>query len=165
MPLHIRDLLAARTNDALPAAYNKWHETELERWLSDNNIPYPTPADRRDLEKLIEKNWNDYAVTPYNSWDTNQLSAWLKTKGVESKDSADQTKDSLVSQVKSSWYESEDKAQQAWINSKDWILDSWTESSLKAFCDKNGIPGTLTCALLSAFAPKLTPSSSPAPQA
>ncbi len=34
------------------AAYNKWHETELERWLSDHDVPYPTPADRRDLEKL-----------------------------------------------------------------------------------------------------------------
>ncbi|KAG9571229.1 hypothetical protein KCU77_g3947, partial [Aureobasidium melanogenum] len=31
------------------AAYNKWHETELERWLSDHDVPYPTPADRKDL--------------------------------------------------------------------------------------------------------------------
>lgn len=128
-----------------PPAYNKWHETELERWLSDHDIPYPTPADRKDLEKLIEKNWNDYVISPYNTWDTDQLSAYLKAKGVETQDAAVDSKDSLVAQVKSAWYETEDKSQQAWIGSKDWIFDTWTESSLKAFCDKNGIPGRHFC--------------------
>ncbi|TPX11585.1 uncharacterized protein E0L32_007796 [Thyridium curvatum] len=122
------------------AAYNKWHETELERWLSDHDIPYPTPADRKDLQKLVEKNWNSYVVTPYNSWDADQLSAYLKLKGIETKKSAEKNKDSLVSQVQSSWYETEDKAQSAWITVKDWILDTWTESQLKAFCDHHGIP-------------------------
>ena len=42
--------------------YNKWHETELERWLSDHDIPYPTPADRKDLENLVKDNWQTYVV-------------------------------------------------------------------------------------------------------
>src|SRR5277367_2601122 len=69
-------------------AYNKWHETELERWLSDNNIPYPTPSDRKDLENLVKSNWQSKVALPYNDWDRQQLSAYLKQKGVETKDTA-----------------------------------------------------------------------------
>lgn len=105
-------------------------------------MPYPTPADRKDLEKLVSNNWNDYAVAPYRHWDADKLSAYLKHKGVETKDDAAASKDSLIAQVKGLWYESEDKAQNAWLNTKDWILDSWTDSQLKAFCDHHGIPGT-----------------------
>ncbi|RYP18028.1 hypothetical protein DL765_004144 [Monosporascus sp. GIB2] len=121
-------------------AYNKWHETELERWLSDNDIPYPTPADRKDLEALIEKNWEQHAVAPYKSWDTDKLQAYLKTKGIETKDAAESSKDSLLSKVQSSWYETEDKAHSAWANVRDWILDTWSDSALKAFADRHGIP-------------------------
>jgi hypothetical protein len=51
----------------LPAAYNKWHETELERWLSDHDVPYPTPADRKDLENLVKQNWQAKVVDPVSS--------------------------------------------------------------------------------------------------
>jgi hypothetical protein len=122
------------------AAYNKWHETELERWLSDHNVPYPTPADRKDLEKLVQKNWDSYVVTPYKDWDAAKLSEYLKLKGIETKDSAAASKDSLINQVQGAWYESEDKAQNAWTSVKDWILDTWTDSQLKEFCDYHGIP-------------------------
>ncbi|KAL7628424.1 hypothetical protein AAE478_002627 [Parahypoxylon ruwenzoriense] len=120
--------------------YNKWHETELERWLSDNDIPYPTPADRKDLEDLIRKHWDSYAVAPYKNWDVDKLEAYLESKGVEAKESAKSNKDSLVSEVANTWYEIEDKAQSAWQNVHDWILDTWSESALKAFADKHGIP-------------------------
>ncbi|KAI0109527.1 hypothetical protein GGR51DRAFT_569825 [Nemania sp. FL0031] len=122
------------------AAYNKWHENELERWLSDNNIPYPTPADRKDLENLVQKNWDTYAVAPYKNWDTDKLTAYLKSKGAETKGTAEANKESLISQVQSQWYETEDKAQHAWTDTKDWILDTWTDSTLKSFADKHGIP-------------------------
>ncbi|KAH6635118.1 hypothetical protein B0J18DRAFT_406695 [Chaetomium sp. MPI-SDFR-AT-0129] len=122
------------------AAYNKWHETELERWLSDHDVPYPTPADRKDLEKLVQTNWDQNIVEPYRAWDTEKLTSFLKQKGVESKDSAEETRDSLLARVKGSWYESEEKAQDAWANVKDWILDTWTDSQLKAFADRHGIP-------------------------
>ncbi|KAJ9142907.1 Stress response protein ish1 [Pleurostoma richardsiae] len=122
------------------AAYNKWHETELERWLSDHDVPYPTPADRKDLEKLVEQNWETNVVSPYHNWDAEQLNAYLKTKGVETKETAKADKDSLIAQVKGLWYETEDKAQNAYLSIKDWILDTWTDSQLKAFCDHHGIP-------------------------
>lgn len=134
-------------NTERSAAYNKWHETELERWLSDNNIPYPTPADRKDLESLVEKNWNDYVIEPYNNWDTAQLNGFLKAKGQEASSDAQQAKESLVSQVKANWYETEEKSHNAWASVKDWILDSWTESQLKSFCDKHGIPGNYSSSI------------------
>lgn len=122
------------------ALYNKWHETELERWLSDHDIPYPSPADRKELETLVGKSWNDYVVAPYSSWDTADLSAYLQAKGKETRDDAAVTRDNLVSQVKDNWYETEENAYQAWASVKDWILDTWTESQLKSFCDKHSIP-------------------------
>jgi len=120
--------------------YNKWHETELERWLSDNNVPYPTPADRKDLESLLKTNWNDYVVSPYNSWDTNQLTKYLSLKGEQVKDGAAKNKDALIEQVKASWSDTSDKANDAYGSTKDWIFDTWTDSQLKAFADRNGIP-------------------------
>ncbi len=140
-PARSRRPWIADANQHNHVAYNKWHETELERWLSDHDIPYPTPADRKYLEKLIQKNWDTYAVTPYQKWDTDQLLAYLKLKGVDTKEAADKDKNALVSQVRNVWFETEDKAQNAWSSVSDWILDSWTESQLKAFCDYHGIPG------------------------
>ena len=42
--------------------YNKWHETELERWLSDHDVPYPAASDRKDLENLVKENWQTKIV-------------------------------------------------------------------------------------------------------
>lgn len=61
--------------------YNKWHETELERWLSDHEIPYPTPADRKDLENLVKDNWQANVVAP------------LTAAGDKTSDSLGNTKD------------------------------------------------------------------------
>jgi len=120
-------------------AYNKWHETELERWLNDYNVPYPTPADRKDLEKLIKDNWNDKVVVPYNSWDLAQLQKYLSLKGEEVQKGAEKNKDSLIAQVKSSWADTEDKTSEAYTSVQNWIFDSWTESQLKSFLDYHGI--------------------------
>lgn len=121
-------------------AYNKWHETELERWLSDHNIPYPTPADRKDLETLIKTNWEDNVVTPYNKWDTNQLQKYISSRGEELKKGTEQSKDSLITQVKSGWTDTEEKVNEAYESAKNWIFDTWSESQLKSFADKHGIP-------------------------
>ncbi|CAI4211987.1 unnamed protein product [Parascedosporium putredinis] len=104
-------------------AYNKWHQTELERWLSDHNIPYPAASDRKDLQNIVEKNWDNHV-----------------SKGQEIERDVKANKDTLLNRVKSTWYETEDNAQNAWSNVKDWIFDSWSESQLKAFCDKHDIP-------------------------
>jgi hypothetical protein len=94
--------------------------------LSDHDISYPTPADRKDLESLVKENWQTKVTSPYNDWDTNQLNSYLKQKGVETKDAAAKDKDGLISQVKNTWYETEEKAEDAWSSVKDWIFDSWT---------------------------------------
>lgn len=120
--------------------YNKWHETELERWLSDHNVPYPKPSDRKDLEDLVKKNWNDKVVTPYNSWDAQTLNNYLTLKGQQAKKGTEKNTQSLVEQVQGYWTETEDSANQAYAGVRDWIFDTWTDSQLKAFADKHGIP-------------------------
>ncbi|KAF2209536.1 hypothetical protein CERZMDRAFT_100326 [Cercospora zeae-maydis SCOH1-5] len=122
------------------AAYNKWHETELERWLSDHDVPYPTPADRKDLENLVKDNWDNYAVKPYNSWDTNQLQSYLSSKGQEVKKGTEKNKDSLVAQVQQLWHETADQSNDAYHNVQNWIFDTWTESQLKSWLDYHKIP-------------------------
>jgi len=122
------------------AAYNKWHETELERWLSDHDVPYPAPADRKDLVDLVNKHWEDKVVAPYNSWDTNQLSSYLTTQGQKAKAGTEKSKDSLLSQVQQYWHETADQASDSYGSVQDWIFDSWTESNLKSFLDYHGIP-------------------------
>ncbi|KAF2487537.1 hypothetical protein BDY17DRAFT_306911 [Neohortaea acidophila] len=122
------------------AAYNKWHETELERWLSDNNIPYPTPADRKDLENLVKTNWEDYVAKPYSKWDAPQLSSYLTSQGKEIKKGTEKDVKSLAGQVQSAWYETADQANDAYNSVQDWFFDTWTESQLKSFLDHHGIP-------------------------
>ncbi|KAI9850297.1 MAG: hypothetical protein M1838_005939 [Thelocarpon superellum] len=122
------------------AAYNKWHETELERWLSDHDIPYPSPADRKDLENIVKDNWQQKVSAPYQDWDAGTLQAYLAEKGQQAQKGVEDTHEGLVSQVKKYWYETEDKAEEAYLNVKEWIFDGWTESQLKAFLDKHGIP-------------------------
>jgi len=122
------------------AVYNKWHQTELERWLSDNNVPYPAASDRKDLENLVKNNWNDKVVNPYNSWDAKTLQNYLTLKGYEAKKGTEKNTKSLAEQVKSYWTETEESANQAYGNVRDWIFDTWTDSQLKAFADKHGIP-------------------------
>lgn len=122
------------------AAYNKWHETELERWLSDHNIPHPKPSDRKDLENLVKENWEYKIVSPYNSWDIKTLTNYITGKGEQVKKGTEKSKDSLVSQVKGSWFETEDQANGAYDSAKNWVFDTWTDSQLKSFLDKNNIP-------------------------
>lgn len=105
--------------------YNKWHETELERWLSDHNVPYPTPADRKDLENLVKKNWESKISSPYSDWEPAQLQSYLKVKGHDFKQGAESNKDSLVAQVKSYWTESSDAASNSYKSVKDWIFDRY----------------------------------------
>ncbi|KAI9689744.1 MAG: hypothetical protein M1822_009626 [Bathelium mastoideum] len=122
------------------AAYNKWHQTELERWLSDHDVPYPQPADRKDLENLVKENWDANVATPYQSWDTNRLQSYLTSRGKEVKKGTEQNKDSLISQVQQSWQETGDQATDSYNHVKDWIFDTWTDSQLKAFLDYHHIP-------------------------
>lgn len=122
------------------AIYNKWHQTELERWLSDHKIPYPTPADRKDLENLVKENWEGSVVTPYEKWDTQAQADWLKQKGVEVNDKQAQNADWLKSQIKNKWYETESGAEESYGDTKSWIFDTWTESQLKSFLDYHNIP-------------------------
>ena len=109
----------------MSTVYNKWHETELERWLSDHSVPYPTPADRKDLENLVKRNWNDKIVTPYNEWETPQLRSYLEASGSDVSESAEAHRDALVAQVKESWTDTTDSASDAFGNVRDWIFDRY----------------------------------------
>lgn len=116
------------TYNIFPIVYNKWHETELERWLSDHNVPYPTPADRKDLQNLVKSNWNEKIAQPYNDWSAPQLQTYLSSKGADAKKASSSNKDSLVKQVKGYWTESADSASNAYGSVQDWVFDRYTST-------------------------------------
>ena len=122
------------------AVYDKWHETELERWLSDHGIPHPSPSDRKNLQNTVKANWNDKIVQPYYTWDAQSLSNYLTLKGQQVKKGTEKDVKSLAEQVKVYWTETEDSANQAYGSVREWIFDTWSDSQLKAFADKHGIP-------------------------
>jgi len=121
-------------------AYNKWHETELERWLDDYSIPHPKAATRKDLEDLVKKNWDNNVVKPYNSWDIKQLTNYLTSTGHEVKKGTEKNSKSLVEQVQGFWTSTEAQTEEAYSSVQNWVFNTWTESQLKAFLDYHGIP-------------------------
>jgi len=92
-------------------------------------VPYPTPADRKDLESLVKNNWDSKVTTPYKDWDTPQLQSYLKSKGADTKKATDSNKDSLIKHVKGYWSESADTASNSYNSVKDWVFDRSSSSS------------------------------------
>ncbi|KAJ9629078.1 hypothetical protein H2204_009018 [Knufia peltigerae] len=137
--------------------YNKWHETELERWLSDHDIPYPTPADRKDLENLVKENWQAKVVEPvvatgdkandhygsvkdwiFDSWSESSLKSFLDHHGIPAPQP--RTRDSLLATARHNYEAVAKKAGQYYHYPGDWLYASWSESDLKEFLDERGIP-------------------------
>uniref|UniRef100_A0A0D6R640 SAP domain-containing protein n=1 Tax=Araucaria cunninghamii TaxID=56994 RepID=A0A0D6R640_ARACU len=139
------------------AAYNKWHETELERWLSDHDIPYPAASDRKDLESLVEDNWQAKFVDPvtaagyqvdneahsvkdwiFDSWTESSLKKFLDHHNIPSPQP--RTRDSLLTTARSNYEAVAKKASQYTSYPGDWLYQSWSESELKEFLDARGLP-------------------------
>jgi len=105
-------------------AYNKWHETELERWLSDHSIPYPAASERKDLQNLVKDNWQSAVESPYAKWDANQLSSYIKSTGQEVKKGTEQNAEALADQVKSSWKDTAAQSHSTYGDLRDYVFDS-----------------------------------------
>jgi len=131
---------AAASWGSTKPAYSKWHETELQRWLADNNIPYPSSAEKTDLEKLVKENWQNKVYRPYQEWEPIQLQKYLQEKGIQIEEKVINDKNWLLNSVKKNWHDTESAVEKQYEDIKNWIFDSWTESQLKAFLDKHGIP-------------------------
>lgn len=139
------------------AAYNKWHETELERWLSDHDIPYPTPADRKDLENLVKDNWQVNVVDPisatgqkvedhyggvknwiFDSWTDSSLKAFLDHHNIPAPQP--RNRDKLLTSARQNYDSVAKKAGEYAAYPGDWLYQSWSESDLKEFLDSRGLP-------------------------
>jgi hypothetical protein len=105
-------------------AYNKWHETELERWLDDYSIPHPKAATRKDLEDLVKKNWDNNVVKPYNSWDVKQLTNYLTSTGHEVKKGTEKNAKSLIEQVQGYWSSTEAQTEEAYSSVQNWVFNT-----------------------------------------
>lgn len=139
------------------AVYNKWHETELERWLSDHDIPHPAPADRRDLENLVKSNWDSRVQKPlgqaadsvseelhqarewvFDTWSDSQLKAFLDRHGIPAPQP--RKRDSLIKAARENYETIAQKVGETASYPGDWVYDQWTESDLKQWLDERGWP-------------------------
>jgi len=139
------------------AVYNKWHETELERWLSDHDIPYPTPSDRKDLETLVKDNWQSKVVDPlastgsqatdnygsvkdwiFDSWTESSLKSFLDHNNIPAPQP--RTRDSYLATVRQNYEAAAKKAGEYAQYPGDWLYASWSESDLKEYLDARGYP-------------------------
>ncbi|KIV97009.1 hypothetical protein PV10_00818 [Exophiala mesophila] len=139
------------------AVYNKWHETELERWLSDHDIPYPTPADRKDLENLVKDNWQTYVVDTaaqvgnqasenygsvkdwiFDSWTESSLKSFLDHHNIPAPEP--RTRDSLLTSARQNYDSIAKSVGEYAAYPGDWLYSTWSDSELKDFFDRRGIP-------------------------
>lgn len=139
------------------AVYNKWHETELERWLSDHDIPYPSPADRRDLESLVKTNWETKVQKPighvvdetsdhwhntrewiFDTWSDSQIKAFLDRHGIPCPQP--RQRDVLLQTARENYEGVAKKLGEAVHYPGNWLYEHWTESDLKGWLDERGWP-------------------------
>ncbi|KAJ5516682.1 hypothetical protein N7527_008242 [Penicillium freii] len=139
------------------AIYNKWHETELERWLSDHNIPYPSPADRRDLENLVKTNWDNRVQKPlgqaadninhelhharewvFDTWSDSQLKAFLDRHGIPAPQP--RRRDLLIKTARENYEKIATKVGETASYPGDWLYEEWSDSDLKEWLDERGWP-------------------------
>ncbi|KAK2733710.1 hypothetical protein FQN55_003165 [Onygenales sp. PD_40] len=139
------------------AVYNKWHETELERWLSDHDIPYPKPADRKDLENLVKTNWESRVHAPlshtaehatdtlsnakdwiFDTWSDSQLKNFLDKHGIPVPQP--KRRDTLLSVARDNYETIAQKLGQTTFYPGNWLYEQWSESDLKEFLDSRGFP-------------------------
>ncbi|EGE80179.1 hypothetical protein, variant [Blastomyces dermatitidis ER-3] len=137
------------------AVYNRWHETELERWLSDHDIPYPTPADRKDLEELVKSNWESRIHIPithtaehvseslgdakewiFDTWSDSQLKTFLDRHGIASPQSS--KRDKLLAAVRENYEAIAQKLGHTTLYPGNWLYEQWSESDLKEYLDSRG---------------------------
>jgi vacuolar-type H+-ATPase subunit H len=147
--IYVRDLIFL--------VYNKWHETELERWLSDHDIPYPSPADRKNLEDAVKSNWDVRVQKPlgqytdqaadrwestkewvFDTWTDSQLKAFLDRHGIPAPQP--RRRDVLLKAARENYESIAKKLGEAAHYPGNWLYEQWSESDLKAWLDERGWP-------------------------
>ncbi|KAE8349716.1 hypothetical protein BDV28DRAFT_160254 [Aspergillus coremiiformis] len=139
------------------AVYNKWHETELERWLSDHDIPFPSPAERRDLESAVKVNWDTKVQKPlghaadqaneqwhhakdwiFDTWSESHLKAFLDRHGIPAPQP--RKRDVLLKTARENYETIAKRLGEAASYPGNWVYEQWTESDLKEWLDERGWP-------------------------
>ncbi|KAL3469829.1 hypothetical protein BJX99DRAFT_240590 [Aspergillus californicus] len=166
MKLHLATWLVCTlaTADAVGAStwfskaiYNKWHETELERWLSDHDIPYPTPADRKNLENAVKTNWDIRVQKPlgqlsentnerwentrewiFDTWSDSQLKAFLDRHGISAPQP--RRRDVLLKTARENYETVAQRLGEAAHYPGNWLYEHWSDSDMKLWLDERGWP-------------------------
>ncbi|OAX84257.1 hypothetical protein ACJ72_01372 [Emergomyces africanus] len=119
------------------------------------NIPYPTPADRKDLEELVKTNWESHIHTPlahttehvsesfsdakewiFDTWSDSQLKAFLDRHGIASPQP--RKRDKLLAAVRENYEGIAKTLGQTTFYPGNWLYEQWSESDLKEYLDSHG---------------------------
>ncbi|PGH17779.1 hypothetical protein AJ79_00920 [Helicocarpus griseus UAMH5409] len=119
------------------------------------DIPYPTPADRKDLEELVKTNWESRVQIPltqtaeqasesffnvkewiFDSWSDSQLKAFLDRHGIPSPQP--RRRDTLLAAARENYEAIAKKLGQTTFYPGNWLYEHWSESELKDYLDSHG---------------------------
>lgn len=121
------------------------------------DIPYPTPADRKDLESLVKTNWESKVSAPianvagatvdsydnvkdyvFDTWTESQIKAFLDKNGIPAPQP--RKRDSLIATARENYESVAKKLGQSTYYPGNWLYEAWSESDLKEFLDTHGLP-------------------------
>ncbi|KAL2361553.1 hypothetical protein RJZ56_005585 [Blastomyces dermatitidis] len=124
-------------------------------WFSKADIPYPTPADRKDLEELVKSNWESRIHIPithtaehvseslgdakewiFDTWSDSQLKTFLDRHGIASPQSS--KRDKLLAAVRENYEAIAQKLGHTTLYPGNWLYEQWSESDLKEYLDSRG---------------------------
>ncbi|KKZ62634.1 hypothetical protein EMCG_03044 [[Emmonsia] crescens] len=119
------------------------------------DIPYPSPADRRDLEELVKTNWESRVHAPltqttehvsetlsdakewiFDTWSDSQLKAFLDKHGIVSPQP--RKRDKLLAAARENYESVAKKLGHTTFYPGNWLYEQWSESDLKEYLDSHG---------------------------
>ncbi|RJE20934.1 hypothetical protein PHISCL_06727 [Aspergillus sclerotialis] len=134
-----------------------WLQNHLYGAYQESDIPYPSPADRRDLENLVKGSWDSKVQKPmgeltdygsdqfhhakewiFDTWSDSQLKAFLDRHAIPAPQP--RRRDVLLKTARENYEAIAKKIGETASYPGDWIYDQWTESDLKEWLDERGWP-------------------------
>jgi hypothetical protein len=120
-------------------------------------IPYPSPADRKNLENAVKTNWDLKVQKPlgqlsdhagdhwentkewvFDTWTDSQLKSFLDRHGIPSPQP--RRRDTLLKTARENYESVARKLDEAAHYPGNWLYDQWSDSDLKVWLDERGWP-------------------------
>ncbi|GMF85718.1 unnamed protein product [Aspergillus oryzae] len=122
--------------------YDKWHESELERWVSDHGTTRLMETSyTSQVANLVYRHPGVLlcpSLTDANSWSDSHLKAFLDRHGIPAPQP--RKRDVLLKTARENYEAIAKRLGEAASYPGNWVYEQWTESDLKEWLDERGWP-------------------------